>query len=154
MYNQAGILGSISENNIPSYAPPHQNGSRLLLACPHSGSAYPTRPVCILHIQFSRYTRQLALADRFPLPVLDKIIRCTCQPKKHISTPVCYERFCKDYVLYRNDKFIFPVYRVRIYGLSVIEFSFVPLLHVRTRHAKFSVHQWKGYLCMAYNFLL
>lgn len=131
-----------------------KNGNRLLLACPHSGSTYPTRPVCILHIQFSRYTCQLALAGRCPLPVLDKIICCTCQPKKHISTHVCYGRSVKDYVLYRNDKFILPVYQARIYELSVTEFSFVPLLPAGTHHAKFSVHQWKGYLCMACNFLL
>ena len=39
-------LTSISEINISSYALPY-NESRYLMACPHSGSTYFTRPVCI-----------------------------------------------------------------------------------------------------------
>ena len=45
-------LTSIPDFSIPSYALPHKNESRQLLACPHSGSAHPTRPVCIYIFNF------------------------------------------------------------------------------------------------------
>ena len=51
-------LTSISDFNIPSYTLPCKNGSRQLLACPHSGSAYPTRPVCIYIFNFQGTLRQ------------------------------------------------------------------------------------------------
>ena len=45
-------LTSIPDFSIPSYTLPHKNESRQLLACPHSGSTYPTRPVCICIFDF------------------------------------------------------------------------------------------------------
>lgn len=57
-------LTSISKNNIPSYALPYKNGSRRFMACPHSGSTYPTRPVCAAYSVFKvRWQRRLHTAD-------------------------------------------------------------------------------------------
>lgn len=51
-------LTSIPYFSISSYALPHKNGSRQFLACPHSGSAHPTRPVCISMFNFQGALRQ------------------------------------------------------------------------------------------------
>ena len=51
-------LASIPDFNIPSHTLPFKNESRQLLACPHSGSAYPTRPVCICLFNFQGSFRQ------------------------------------------------------------------------------------------------
>ena len=54
-------LTSIPDFSIPSYALPHKNRSRQLLACPHSGSAHPTRPVCICIFNYQGTLRQKIL---------------------------------------------------------------------------------------------
>ena len=74
-------LTSIPDFNIPSYTLPCKNGSRQLLACPHSGSAYPTRPVCIYIFNFQGTHANLRWRAEIFLPVLDKIITGLVSPK-------------------------------------------------------------------------
>ena len=86
-------LTSIPDFSIPSYTLPCKNRSRQLLACPHSGSTYPTRPVCIYIFNFQGTPGQNFLS------ALDKIISGLISPKRTDALSVCYERFCKNYVL-------------------------------------------------------
>ena len=48
--------------------------------------------------------------------ILDKIKSDLSAQKAHKHSPVCYERFCKNYVLYKNDKFRVSAYPVHTYG--------------------------------------
>ena len=48
--------------------------------------------------------------------ILDKIKSDLSAQKAHNHSPVCYERFCKNYVLYKNDKFRVSAYPVHTYG--------------------------------------
>ena len=48
--------------------------------------------------------------------ILDKIKSDLSAQKAHKHSPVCYERFCKNYVLYKNDKFRVSDYPVHTYG--------------------------------------
>jgi len=74
-------LTSIPDFSIPSYALPHKNGSRQFLACPHSGSAHPTRPVCIYIFNYQGTHANLRWRAENPLPVLDKISSGLASPK-------------------------------------------------------------------------
>ena len=74
-------LTSIPDFSIPSYALPHKNGSRQFLACPHSGSAHPTRPVCIYIFNYQGTHANLRWRAENPLPVLDKIYSGLASPK-------------------------------------------------------------------------
>lgn len=49
------VFTSTPVSGVSSHPAPYKNKAKQFLAYPHSGSPYPTRPVCVDHIQLSRY---------------------------------------------------------------------------------------------------
>lgn len=103
--------------------------SRFLLACPHSGSTYSTRPVCICIFSY-----QGTMGGSLRL-VLDKICSGLISPK---STQSLLSSAINDFFLivcFRRMTIIkYPVYQVHIYGESAKGFFSAILLSFRATH--------------------